>query len=567
MMNEECRKRIISEDYLDLFVRYSGNREILNQYASECIQVITETHAVVHHSIADFKPDIIQVMGYQALPSCFGLLDLSSLEASGILRIQNIPNFSLKGTGVLVGIIDTGIDYTNPIFKNADGTTRILSIWDQTIESDSFVEEFPYGTIYDQEQIDEALRSSDPFSIVPSKDENGHGTNLAGIAAGSIDEANNFVGVAPESRIVVVKLKTAKKFLKNFFLIPEDVVAYQENDIMLGVKYLTTYARKLQRPISICIGLGTSQGGHDSFGILSSYLGDQANITGTAIVVAGGNEGNWGHHFSGRVNNDTSYDVVELRVGEEDSGFSMELWGGVPNTFSIDILSPTGEYVPRIPARLGERREISFLFEKTTILIDYQLVESQTGNQLILIRFVNPSSGLWRFRVYGRGSANMPFNIWLPIEGFISKDTFFLESDPYTTITSPGNSLNPITVTAYNHINQSLYINSSRGYTRDDIVKPSLVAPGVGVYAPGLDGSYVNVSGTSASAALTTGIAAMMLEWGIVRGNHTTMNTIEIKNFLIRGAKRDPRNEYPNREWGFGIIDIYNVFESLRAET
>lgn len=566
-MDENCRGRITSEDYADLFIRYDGNMQTIENYSTECIQIINDTYAVIHIPVGNVEEDVIQEKGYLTLPSCFGLLESSSLEASGILRIQNIPNFGLRGKGVIVGLIGSGIDYTNPVFKNADNTTRIIEIWDQTIESAVVDDDFPYGTIYTEEQINQALSNDNPLSIVPSMDENGHGTTLAGIAAGSRDEINNFVGVVPDSRIIVVKLKPAKRALKRFFLIPEEALAYQETDVMLGLKYLTSTAKQLKEPISICVGIGTSQGAHDSGGILSSYIGILSNITGTSITIAGGNEGNRGRHYFGEIDNVIGYDTFELKVGEEENGFSMELWGESPNTFSFDILSPTGEYVPRIPARLGERREVSFLFEKTKIIIDFQLIESQTGDQLILIRFINRSSGLWKFRVYGRGNVKMSYHVWLPIEGFISNNTFFLKPNPYTTITSPGNSTNPITVTAYNHINQSLYINSSRGYTRTGIIKPTLVAPGVDIYGPGLNGTYVIVSGSSASAAQTAGIAAMLLEWGIVRGNFISMNTVEIKNFLIRGARRDSRNVYPNREWGYGIIDIYNVFESLREES
>lgn len=567
-MNEECRFQIISNDYADFIVDYStdpGNIGI--RYGTECINPISIRNAVVHIPINRLGNNSMLEFGYASFPSCFGLADTSSLEASGINRIQSLPSFELRGQGVLIGIIDTGIDYTNKIFQNADGTTRIVSIWDQTIESDNYPEEYFYGTEYTREQINQALMNEDPYSIVPSIDEIGHGTLLAGIAAGSRDEENEFIGVVPDAEFIVVKLKQAKQYLRSFFAIPRDAICYQENDIMLGVKYLEELARSLGRPIAICIGLGTSQGGHDSRGALSNHLEVIGDHIGVAIAVAAGNEANTGHHYFGEINTQSPYDTMELIVSEDVRGFSMEIWGFAPNAYSIDILSPTGEYIPRIPARIGESREINFLFEGTTILVNYRLIESQTGDQLIHIRFGSPTAGIWRFNVYGAGDLALNYHCWLPITDFLTADTHFVNSNPETTITSPGNSFVPITVTAYDHNTESLFLNAGRGYTRDNMVKPDIAAPGVNVYGPLLNHTYGYHTGTSVAAAQATGVAAMLLEWGVVRNNVPFMNGFEVKNYLIRGARRSPTNIYPNNGWGYGILDIYNTFYTLRGET
>jgi subtilisin family serine protease len=290
----------------------------------------------------------------------------------------------------------------------------------------------------------------------------------------------------------------------------------------------------------------------------------QADDAGFGYIVAAGNEGNARRHYRGVVDPTIGYDTVELFIGENESGFSMELWGDPPSVFSIDIQTPTGEYVPRIVPRLDENRDISFIFEQTTIMVDYQIIESQSGDQLILVRFSNPSSGIWRFNVYGRGDFIAGFHIWLPMQGFISDNTYFIRSDPFTTILSLGNATVPITVTAYNVEDDSLYLNASRGYTRVGAIKPEIAAPGVNITSPTLDQGFTEVTGTSASAAHTTGIAAMMLEWAIVRGNQSTMNTLDMKIFMIRGARRDLEIQYPNRDWGYGILDIFNIFDTLR---
>jgi subtilisin family serine protease len=561
----EENERIISEDYADLIIEYDGDVRILEQFPDSTVQIINIQYAIVHVPVSFITQDIVYRMGYSVMPTCFGIISESSLEASGVLKLRNIPIFNLRGQGVLIGIIDTGVDYTNSIFQHADNTTRIISIWDQTIVSNNPPIGKAYGTEYTREQINEALQNENPLSIVPSTDNNGHGTMLAGIAGGNDVPGNNFFGVAPAVEFVVVKLKPAKQYLRNFFYISDNAVCFQETDIWQGVIYLYERSIELGRPMVICMAVGSSQGAHDGLGTLSTYVSGKAAASGIGVVIAAGNEGNERRHYSGRINPTTGYDTVELNVAENEPGFSMEFWGSVPDIYSIDILTPSGEYIPRISAGRDEHRVITFIFEATIIYVDYQMVESQSGEQLILVRFENPSPGIWRFNVYERGGLNMGFNIWLPMEGFISDDTYFIRSDPYTTILTLGNAINPLTVTAYNDADDSLYLNSSRGYTRINRVKPEVAAPGVNVIGPTLDGSFTSFTGTSVSAAHATGVAALIYEWGIVRGNLPALSTVEMKNLIIRGARRDINVIYPNREWGYGILDIFNVFDALRG--
>ena len=565
-MDQNCREYALSEDYAEFIVELGQRLEQLTAIQNTCSAPLTTTHAVVYAPISNLPDNLIQIYGYGIFPSCFGLMDTGSLEASGVTRIRNIPSFSLRGEGVLIGIIDTGIDYTHNAFKNADGTTKIHSIWDQTIQTGEAPEGFFYGSEYTEAQINLALENINPLSVVPSTDEIGHGTFLAGIAAGTESPENNFSGVVPFADIVVVKLRQAKQYTRNFFSIPQDAVCYQETDIMLGVNYLISISNRLVRPLSICIGFGTSQGAHDERGVLSNYLSTIADLRGIGVTIAAGNEGNRGHHYEGIITRGIEYETVELRVGPNEAGFSMELWGDAPSTFSIDILSPTGEFIPRIPARIGETRVIRFIFEQTVIFVDYQIVEAQTGDQLILIRFNEPTEGIWRFRVYSNIDLDSRFNVWLPISNFISDQTYFTQPTPEITLTSPANTIIPINVTAYDYTNQSLFINASRGFTRNNNISPDLAAPGVNLIGPGPNNTHTTMSGTSVAAAHTAGIAAMILEWGIIEGNYTQLDSVEIKNLLIRGARRAPNNVYPNREWGYGILDIYNSFNSLRGE-
>jgi hypothetical protein len=292
-----------------------------------------------------------------------------------------------------------------------------------------------------------------------------------------------------------------------------------------------------------------------------SIVGDYPN---TAVVLPVGNEGNMKRHFHGNIDSTMGYTTVELKVGEADKGFSMELWGDLYGVYTIDILSPNGEYISKLLGGLQFNKEIEFLFEGTKISIDYQLSDTPTGEQLILMRFRNVSAGIWKFNVYSQNNISVDFDIWLPMGNMISKETYFISADNYVTLLAPGTAALPITITAYDITNNSLYLNASRGYNRDNIVKPELAAPGVNYIAPNQNKEFVAYTGSSVAAAHAAGIVAMILEWGVVKGNETSLDTIEVKNYLIRGSIKMPGLTYPNRDWGYGMINAFNVFDILR---
>lgn len=564
-MNEEEKFKVTSDDYVDGIVEYALSSEEYTRYAGETINFINNKYATVYVPLSKIPDRLIGSIAYSVIPKLFAPLDILSLDETGVTKLRN-THLSLMGSGVLLGFVDTGIDYLNPLFQHADKTTRIISLWDQTIvDKEAPPEIFYYGKEFTKDQINAAIQSETPHSIVPSIDDYGHGTTLAGLAGGFTKDTDAFSGVTPFSEYLVVKLKQVKANGRTYFGVPDNTACFSENDIMFGIAYLVNTARKLNRPIAICVGLGTNQGSHEGLGPLNDLISYYSNQVGIAIVTAVGNEGNAKHHFFGEIDSAVGNTLVELKVGNKENNFSMEIWGNNPGTYSIDILSPSGEYIPRIPARRGEYRDIRFMFETTTIYIDYVIVESQSGDELILIRFKNPAPGLWKIRVYG-SKITSGFHIWLPVRGFITDDTFFLLPNQFTTITDPGNNIAAITSTAYNPVNQSMFLESSRGYTRYNQINPDLAAPGVDIFAPLPDNQYGLVSGTSISAAYMTGISAMLLEWGIVKGNDRSMDTYQIKKYLIRGVKRNPALSYPNREWGYGTVDIYNTFESLKGE-
>ena len=579
----DCPFNPAAENIADLIYRFGSlQSERWNNTSSLCADYVSSDYIILHMPLT---PDAVsmRVHSYYMIPSLFSPLDYNAMEASGILSAFNSPALNNQGKGVLIGLVDTGIDYRSPLFQNPDGTTRIAGIWDQSvpIEEDVLPAGVPdyypmggssYGTEYTREQINEALASDDPLSLVPTQDTIGHGTFLAGLSAGSSIPQEDFTGAAPEAELAVVKLKPAKKYLRDFHLIPSDAPAFQENDIMMGIKYLRMMADRLKKPLVILLAMGSNSGSHIGTSPLSQVTQNYSGFFGIITVIACGNETGAAHHFYASIPAGTEYEDVEIRVGKEEAerGFVLELWAADADTYTVGFISPSGERISRIPIIANNETSIPFLLDATTITVNYQLIEAESGSQLIFMRFQTPAAGIWTVRVYNTQRFKGTFHMWLPVQGMISEETVFLRPDPYSTITVPGNSRLPITVGAYDTSTGGIYIHSSRGFTPNQIVKPELAAPGVNILGPsvgrkpGSDTPMTTRTGTSAAAAITAGAAANLLGWGIVEGNYPTMSEASVKSYLIRGAQRNPALTYPNREFGYGTLDLFQTFLRLR---
>lgn len=559
------REMILSEEYADVIVPYFPC--FLNQYREQGAQVFNEYYGMIHYPLSErsFAAFFEEGFFYTTVPKLYTLLDTVNLDAAGITQVQNQPVLRLTGQDIILGFIDTGIDYTHPAFRRSDGSSRIYGLWDQTVQTGTPPYDLEYGSVYTRQEINQALALEDPYSLVPSQDQIGHGTALAGIAAGTALPENDFAGAAPQAMIAVVKLKPAKEYLKSFFYVTGDAPAYQMTDIMAGIRYLIRLSEELLKPLVICLGLGTSQGAHSGDSPLDSMLSVTNQFRGIIGVSAAGNEAGRAHHYYGTALNSTEYNAVEILVKEGTRGFCAELWGQPPEVYAVGFESPLGEVVQKIPPRLSYSENISFILENTKIFVSSEIIQTVSGSQLIFIRFTDPTPGSWKIRVYTGNYNSGSYHIWLPITGFSNPDVTFLEPNPDTTITSPGTSLSVITTAAYNAYNNSLYLNSSRGYTRTGQIKPDIAAPGVNVFAPAPRQRYTTITGTSAAAAITAGASALVMEWGMNRTPSRIFNSEEMKSLFIRGAQRRGDNLYPNREWGYGLLDVYQVFVSLSS--
>lgn len=412
------------------------------------------------------------------------------------------------------------------------------------------------------------MRAQEPFSVVNSVDTNGHGTYIASIACGSDDSATGFKGIAPKADIAVVKLKEAKTFLKDLYLIPNEngtrSPVFQENDILLALKYLDEISKKENKTLVVCMTLGSHIGSLGAVPFLSSYItyfSEQNNF----VVVGTGNEANKRHHYSGRIEED-SQGEIEIRTNNNKTGFWMEIWGVAPDIYSIGITSPGGDRIEKIVNKIAETQMFDFVFEKTQITVDYLLYGQREEAPFVIIRMITPSNGVWKIHLNAERVINGEVNAFLPIQQFIQGETYFLESDPNRTLVNPAGTQTAISVGAYDSRNNSIYYASGRGYPIQEIIKPDIAAFGVRVLGASNRGdtSLAAYSGTGVSAAVTAGAIALFMQWAVVLENAPFVGSVIVKNFLLQSASRSDNRQYPNREWGFGTLDLEEMLALFR---
>lgn len=565
-MDDQTMQKFINQpDTVGFVIRGSDEVDALLRESSDI--VATQTLAgryVVCYANVNVYSNIVSRLGTSYLNSIavvLGLLGRESLEKAGILQVQQQPYLNLRGRGVLIGFVDTGIDYTQKVFQYEDGTSKIRYLYDQEVIGTP-PKGFFIGVEYTNEQINQALKAENPYTVVPQRDTTGHGTFLASLAAGR--EAGDFVGAAPDSELIVVKLKKARNFALDLFAVPKE----QENvfssiAVMIGVEYIIQKARELNRPVVICLGLGTNFGSHDGFSIFEEYLSRISNLTGVCLCIAAGNESQVRHHTQGKVSAKGETQNIDIKVENSASNIVVSIWNSVSDKLAISITSPTGEYVDKIPPKAGSVTTANLVLERSQISVAYYFPLEGSGGQLSLVRILNATPGIWTVKVHGDLVLDGTFHAWLPLTGFSAPGVEFLAASPYYTVTVPSTAFGVICCGAYDSAKNSLYINSSWGPTRNERMAPDLVAPGVnitGIYPTGPG----TMSGTSAAAAILAGACALMMQWGVVMGNDTGFSTYQIRAYLIRGCDRTATMSYPNTQWGYGALNLFQTFNLMR---
>ncbi|HJC48073.1 MAG TPA: S8 family serine peptidase [Candidatus Lachnoclostridium pullistercoris] len=472
--------------------------------------------------------------------------------ASCTASVQTGPD-GLTGKGVLVGVIDSGIDYSHPDFRNEDGTTRILELWDQSL-----------GRVFTREEIDQALeekeRERSPSapgqtslrqersSPVPSVDVSGHGTAVAGIAAGNgRASGGRYRGLAYESGILAVKLGSRG----------EGAFPWT-TELMRALDYSVRRAENFGMPLAVNLSFGNTYGSHDGTSLLETYLNTVSGYGRTSVIVGTGNEGAGNGHASGRVSAGEE-SRVELAVGSFETGFGIQLWKSYTDEFSVSLMAPSGRIIGPVKPDPGTQRLAD---QNTEILLYHGFPSPYSQAQEIYFELIPRrdyvDSGVWQVLIRGERVVTGRYDLWLPPSLAVNTSTRFLRPDPEITLTLPSTASMAVSVGAYDSSYRSYADFSGRGYTRlTEQVKPDLAAPGVGITAPRAGGGYGTFTGTSFAAPFVTGAVALLMEWGIVRGNDPYLYGEKLKAYLRRGAVRSgAETVWPNRELGYGMLCV-----------
>ncbi|MBD5456258.1 MAG: S8 family peptidase [Lachnospiraceae bacterium] len=558
----------------ELIVKYNGDISRLN---SELLQV---EELIAGYAIVTIPENLIQIFAqldeveYVEKPKRLYFATLQGKQASCIPPVT-VREPYLTGRNVLIAVIDSGIDYQSPEFLNRAGGSRIQYLWDQTVipseNTGNPPEGFAIGVEFDQAKINEALKSRNPESVVPSFDASGHGTAVAAIAAASGNlMAGRFQGAAPESELIVVKLGS-----------PDPDSFPRTTELMRALTYVAKKAVEMGRPLAVNLSFGNTYGSHDGISLLERFIDNVSEIGRTVICVGSGNEGAAGGHVSGSLLERPASNMenlafigqyggvtrrIELNIGTYQPSVSVQLWKEYVDRFQVALISPSGIRTEIDTLRTGMQ---SFIVEQTKVLLYIGEPSPYSVNQEIYFDFLPVGSyvnaGIWTFVLTSFSPTSGNYDFYLPSSSVLNAATRFFTPTPNKTLTIPSTASKVITVGAYDAAYEAYADFSGRGYPLSSVsgervnqgsIKPDIAAPGVAVNTIAPGGSLVQVSGTSFATPFVTGSAALLMEWGIVRGNDPYLYGEKVKAYFRRGAK-PIRGEsvYPNEKVGdYGII-------------
>lgn len=480
----------------ELIVKFAGNLDRIKEELKISVVELSDQYAIliVPEELIYLLSDYEEIIFIEQPKLLF--FEVNQGRTASCVNPLQSETFDLFGEGVLVGIIDSGIDYAHPDFINEDGTSRIIALWDQTVTGNP-PEEFDIGTVYTREQINTALKLPMPqrMNIVPSADLSGHGTHVAGIVAGNGRASRGlYRGIASKSELIIVKLG---KSVGNSF--PSTV------QLMQGIEFVTKKAIELRKPIAINISNGNNYGSHTGSALLETYIDDAVNRWKSSIIIGTGNEGATGNHAQGVLDMGKN-SIIEIAVSSYEFSLNIQIWKNYYDHFDIVVVAPNGTRVGPIPQILGKQQ---FTIAQTEILIHYGDPTPYNIQQEIYIELIPTgtyiNSGIWNFELVPKRIVTGNYDMWLPAGGVKNPETRFLLSSEFTTLTIPSTSHRAISVGAYDSKTDSYAPFSGRGFTRNNLIKPDMVAPGVNIISCSPGGGYTNKSGTSMATPFVTG--------------------------------------------------------------
>lgn len=541
----------------DVIILYSGTLERVSETA-ESVTPLLKNFAIVRIREENIeKLASLEEVIYIEKPKRLFFEVADGRRVSCIDAVQT-PRFRLTGKGVLIGVIDSGIEYANADFRQEDGATRIRFLWDQTVEGTP-PEGYRIGSEFSAEQINEALQQPNRtmrLQKVPSVDSSGHGTAVAGVAAGNgRNSGGRYRGTAPDAELIIVKLGN-----------PGGVGFPRTAELMQAVDYIVQKAEMLQMPVSVNISFGNTYGAHNGTSLPERFLDAAAHIGRTLISVGTGNEGAEAGHTSGfvREGEETS---VPLGVQERQGAFSLQIWTDYTDVIGVTIKTPSGERVGPIREVMGTQR---FLTGKTEILLYYGEPSPYSGLNEIFLEFLPVddyvNSGEWNIILVPEQIVTGRFEMWLPASYTLNEGTAFFYPTEELTLTIPSTASRVLTVAAYDADTMSYADFSGRGRKSQNNQKPDLAAPGVNVVSVQGEEGYASFTGTSFAAPFASGGAALLMEWGITEKNDLFLYGEKAKAFLRRGARELPGyDSWPNNQLGYGALCIRDSIPETRV--
>lgn len=548
------------ENVWELIVKYSGTLEAVRQTARSVTELLNGYAVIVIEEERIGQLAQLPEVEFIEKPKKLYFQTDVGRQVSCIDIVQDMP-LSLRGKGTLIGIVDSGIDYENAEFRNEDGTTRIVSIWDQSVNGRPPAG-YLAGTEYTREQIDAALATEDKEvrrQMVKTSDVSGHGTAVAGIAAGNGrgSEGRRFRGAAPEAELIIVKMGA-----------PREGGFPRTTELMRGVDYIVRKAVELRRPVAINISFGNTYGSHDGTSLVERFLNDIADMWKNVICIGSGNEGASAGHVSGKVRRQIS-ETVELAVQQREPALSIQIWKSYVDEMGVSVISPSGRQAGPFYEFLGAQR---YILGDTELLIYYGEPKPYSVKQEIYLSLLPGKqyieSGVWKIVLTPGRIVDGEYQMWLPTQTSLNMGTAFLQPNSMSTLTIPSTASLAVTVAAYDARTFSYADFSGRGpagmYEGENVLKPDIAAPGVRVTAPVPGGGYQSFSGTSFAAPFVTGSAALLMEWGIVRGNDPYLYGEKVKAYLRKGAKQLAGYErWPNALLGYGALCVRDSLPGL----
>lgn len=548
------------ENVWELIVKYSGTLEAVRQTARSVTELLNGYAVIVIEEERIGQLAQLPEVEFIEKPKKLYFQTDVGRQVSCIDIVQDMP-LSLRGKGTLIGIVDSGIDYENAEFRNEDGTTRIVSLWDQSVNGRPPAG-YLAGTEYTREQIDAALATEDKevrWQMVKTSDVSGHGTAVAGIAAGNGrgSEGRRFRGAAPEAELIIVKMGA-----------PREGGFPRTTELMRGVDYIVRKAVELRRPVAINISFGNTYGSHDGTSLVERFLNDIADMWKNVICIGSGNEGASAGHVSGKVRRQIS-ETVELAVQQREPALSIQIWKSYVDEMGVSVISPSGRQAGPFYEFLGAQR---YILGDTELLIYYGEPKPYSVKQEIYLSLLPGKqyieSGVWKIVLTPGRIVDGEYQMWLPTQTSLNMGTAFLQPNSMSTLTIPSTASLAVTVAAYDARTFSYADFSGRGpagmYEGENVLKPDIAAPGVRVTAPVPGGGYQSFSGTSFAAPFVTGSAALLMEWGIVRGNDPYLYGEKVKAYLRKGAKQLAGYErWPNALLGYGALCVRDSLPGL----